>query len=141
MLLESVFLLLTMFHQGCSSLQWPAHMAKIYDSGNPWRLSFFQSCMFLPLVQGSFFLFLPSSWSLLSKPGKLQPCLFLFYPAIGCWHLHLPITINWRQSHKGCMQTPGLEGPHVALHYTVKDNASTHMHACKYTHTHTNKKM
>lgn len=32
-----------------------------------------------------------------SKPTKTQPHLFLFSPAIGCWSLHLPITINWGQ--------------------------------------------
>lgn len=32
-----------------------------------------------------------------SKPGKTKPHLCLFSLAIGCWHLCLPIKINWGQ--------------------------------------------
>jgi hypothetical protein len=41
--------------------------------------------------------FLSSRSSLWPKSTKPQPHLCLFCPAIGCWHLYLPVTINWGQ--------------------------------------------
>ena len=69
------------------------------------------SCMFF-LFHSNFFLLLPSSWSSLPKPRKAQHHLCLFCPDISCWHLYLPITISWVQSHSGITS---LRGPQISI--------------------------
>lgn len=53
------------------------------------------------LIHGYFSFFSLSAHfsSLPSKPLKPQPHLWLFCSTISCWHLYLPITVNWGLGH------------------------------------------
>jgi hypothetical protein len=52
------------------------------------------------------------------KPRIHKSCLCLSSLAIGCWHLYLPIRINWGQVPRSYMQTLSCKqfwGTHLAL--------------------------
>jgi len=45
----------------------------------------------------------------------LNPAYVSSPQAIGCWHLYLPIRINWGRGPSGYLQTPNLGGQPLAL--------------------------
>jgi hypothetical protein len=78
----------------CPALNYylPAHMATFLCQFS--HCSSFSPSRTFFLFYGSFFFRSPSSSP---KPGNTKCHLCPFSPAIGCWHLYLPIRINWRQ--------------------------------------------
>lgn len=53
------------------------------------------------------------------QPKKPRPCLCLFSPAMGCWHLYLPSRINGEQLPEAMVQTLSCSfgRPKLALEY------------------------
>lgn len=102
MLLDSTFLLVTQvitYYASFGLLLSPTR-----QPSGPCSLGL-EAMATLPLL---LFLMVPSL-------GKQNPSYVSSSPTLSCWHLYLPIRIDWELGPRGYVETPNLGGQHSAL--------------------------